>query len=68
MAQTAVDWFADNIDDWCDTLKQAQDIYKEFKRDGYTNIRIYKESWSNIGTSYEQCDENYYQGIGNFPS
>lgn len=47
--------FADNADDWVSTRAEADEIIKEWKKDGATNLRIYKETHINEELDNEEC-------------
>jgi len=57
--------FTDSLDYHTDTLKEAKEIYRTWKKEGYTNLRIYKD----VETPYEsgEFEEYYVQGCGDFP-
>lgn len=46
--------FTDNTDEYCDTLKQAKTIYKDWRENGYDNIRLYKEKMQFDGDIVEE--------------
>lgn len=67
MIITSYHVFADNIDEWADTRKKAEEIYKEWRDiDGYNNIRIYK-CISNTDYPDDEVEEEYIKGRGDFP-
>ena len=59
--------FADNIDDWFDTLKKAKECYQQLKKDGYYNRRIYKEIIYNYNQDNEDITEDCWASCGEFP-
>ena len=58
--------FTDNKDDFVKTLKEANDIWRKWKKDGAKNIRIYKQT-SDIPDEGDDVEEEYIRGIGDFP-
>jgi hypothetical protein len=55
--------FADGVDDYVETYKEAYTIFKDLKKEGYGNIRIYIE----VFEDGEMVYEDYVKGIGDFP-
>ena len=62
--------FTDNKDEYVQTLKEADEIWKFWKSDGERNIRIYKLTKPDSIEFDDNCDpwdEEYYRGIGEWP-
>lgn len=62
--------FTDNFDDWTETYKEALNIIKNLKADGYENLRIYKELYEtkkNYEDSPMVCDEECIYSKGAWP-
>lgn len=58
--------FTDGIDEWVRTLKEAYNIIRLWKKDGYYDFRIYKETrWDELNGLF--IDEDCIHAIGNFP-
>ena len=56
--------FADELDEYTATVKEAKDIWRKWKQEGQTNIRIYKL----ISTDEDEfVEEDYHSGIGQWP-
>lgn len=62
-----IEWhiFTDGKDEYVSTIKEAKTIWNEWKKDGYTNIRLYK--LVNCGSEFDPPDEIPHSGIGIFP-
>lgn len=58
--------FTDGLDDWVNTLAEAQKIFSMYKAEGYENIRIYRETYES-GKFLEQQAEDCIKSLGNFP-
>ena len=63
MTVTTYHVFADNFDDWFDTLEAARAAYNELCTE-YTNVRLYEDISEVDGDTVE---ENYLDGQGEFP-
>lgn len=53
--------FTDNKDSYSDTLKEAKKQYQQWKKEGYTNLRIYR-------LYADSEEEDYVKGEGCFPA
>ena len=67
-----IEWhiFSDGVDEYTETLKEANEIWREWKKDGYTNIRIYKNylEYDDIEKCWNTTDiEEGYRAIGAWP-
>jgi hypothetical protein len=58
--------FADNYDNWFNTLAAVKKEKEELVKQGYPNIRIYKEFYEDIND--EPLGEECIFSIGNYPS
>ena len=56
--------FTDQRDEFVKTRKEADAIYKNWRDDGFVNIRLYKEQSDKDG---EEVEENYVKGCGEYP-
>lgn len=68
MNKKYVSWhlFGDGWDEWYNTRKQAEEVYRENVKlaEGRINIRLYKTiSFENE----QECEEEYVKGRGDFP-
>lgn len=59
--------FADGVDDWFETYKRACECYNDFRKNGYTDRRIYREEIINYGEDNEDVIENCVRSAGSFP-
>jgi hypothetical protein len=59
--------FADNLDEYVQTLREANEIWKQLKSGGETNIRIYRLSKPDKDDDENPWDEEFYRGIGGWP-
>ena len=58
--------FTDSRDEWVKTLKEAHSIIKKWKKEGYYDFRIYKETrWDEFEGLF--MDEDCIYTVGNFP-
>lgn len=58
--------FTDSTDEWVRTLKQAYKIIKEWKKEGFDDFRIYKETrWDEFEGLF--MDEDCIYSKGYFP-
>jgi serine/threonine-protein kinase RIO1 len=66
MIITSYHVFADNVDEFVSTRKEAEEVYKCWRdEEGHNNIRIYKCTSDN--TLDDEVEEEYIKGRGNFP-
>lgn len=56
--------FTDGLDDWFDTLEQAEACINQWRAEGYQNLRIYSDESEPFG---DMGDEEYIYGEGDFP-
>lgn len=58
--------FGDNWDEWYNTRKEAEQVYREVVRDkdGQINIRLYKTISNEVDL---ETEEEYIRGRGSFP-
>lgn len=58
--------FTDGRDEWVKTLREAKEIVKVWKAEGFTDIRIYKETeWNKEEGLFTREDVVY--SVGSFP-
>lgn len=56
--------FTDERDEWFNTIEEAEACIAEWRKEGYTNLRIYVEESEPDG---DTVNENYLWGEGDFP-
>jgi len=60
--------FTNGDDDWTATLKEAQAIISDWHKDGATELRIYKQTYTDYGKDTEAITEDCIYSQGGFPS
>lgn len=57
--------FTDNKDEWAKTKAEVKQIYKQWKAEGYNNLRVYNCIWDEVEGIYNDVDCIY--STGDFP-
>ena len=57
--------FTDNNDEWAKTMNEVKEIVNKWKKDGFTNFRVWSCEWNDTEGIYDDVDCLY--SVGTFP-